>query len=83
MWTPFKRTVPETNETKTIDAAKCYIVRWHSFHEKYPDGCLVDSKQRSAAFINIEDANQFRESLWNALFVIQCTIKHEITVEEA
>lgn len=71
--------VPRSNETKTIDVAQLWDVRWNSRHGEYSG----DIRPQLECFTSEEAADAFAESLRNAFKLIRTTSGNNVFVTKA
>ena len=57
--------------TEQVDGADVFVVSWDSFERMYPDAPMMRYYRKAKAFLNKEDAEVFKESLYNALILLQ------------
>ena len=77
-----KQVVPETNETKQVDAVKLWVVKWRSIEIRYNDDCeLVSKTVEVCAFADKQLADDFVLSLKNAMALLKDS-NRVITVTE-
>jgi hypothetical protein len=62
-----KLIVPESNETKEVDVAQTWEVRWESRHGEYSG----DTQPEMEVFTSREEAEAFAQSLRNAFQLIR------------
>lgn len=79
MWIFKKKAVPETNDTKEVDAVKLWIVEWRSRHGAFSG----DLRNEYEAFPHKEDAEHFAQSLRAAFKLIKHTSNTSVNVRES
>ncbi len=72
-------TVPTSNETREIEVAQLWEVRWESRHGEYSN----DTRPEMEAFPTRQTAEEFAEALRNAFDIVRHTSGHKVTVREA
>lgn len=61
--------VPATNETKTVDGVQVWTVRWLSRYGEFSGNV----REEVAAFVNEQEAKDFKESIENAFKLLRHT----------
>jgi hypothetical protein len=69
-------TVPETNNTRQVEAIRLWEVRWHSRNGEYSHSVRPEME----AFPSQEEAEAFSVSLKNAFELIRHTHGNHVTV---
>lgn len=72
-------TVPASNETREIEVAQLWEVRWKSRHGPYHS----DVRPEVEAFPSRQAAEEFAESLRNAFDLVRHTSGTKVTVRQA
>jgi hypothetical protein len=73
-----KLVVPQTNETKTIDAVQLWTVRWYSRYSEYSGGL----RKEMEAFTSETEAQEFKLALENAFKLLKHTSGDEVTLTQ-
>lgn len=67
MFSLAKLIVPESNETKEVDVAQTWEVRWHSISLKYsPADAMCSTEPEMEVFTSERAADEFAQSIRNA-----------------
>ncbi len=72
-------TVPSTNETREIEVAQLWEVRWQSRQGEYGH----DTRPEMEAFPTRQAADEFAEALRSAFALVRHTSGHTVTVTES
>ena len=77
-----KENVPVV-EHKEVDAAEVWVVSWNSLLDRgYHTPTLVNCERRAKAFLSKDIADEFADSLRDAMRFLQCSFYLDIRVEK-
>ena len=77
-----KEQIP-TGEVREVDGVQVWMVSWNALENSgYSSPSLVSDVRKAKAFMNRDDADDFVESLKNAMKLLQCTYQIGIKVEK-